>query len=88
MLSLKWMPEIYSFPLTDAQQLFSRLYPGLGAHGFVVGGHTPQTCGVVHFLRISDLNVSLSLSLSLSLLVWACNLITVWRVKGTHQHKQ
>ena len=25
MLSLKWMPEIYSFPLTDAQQLSPRL---------------------------------------------------------------
>lgn len=69
MLSLKWMPGIYSFPLTDAQQLFYASTRPWSQHRRCVCGGTQQaTLPQSSFSVFFNLNVSVCL---LSSLLWA-----------------
>ena len=55
MLSLKWMPEIYSFPLTDAQQL-SPLPSHLLSLSLLFSSLPPSTSVLLFFSSLSCLS--------------------------------
>lgn len=68
-MSLNWMPGIYSFPLTDAQQLFHACIRPWSQHVLCVRWHSAGHCAAVFiFSAFFNLNVSVCL---LSSLLWA-----------------